>query len=64
MLRRLRASLDYLDYLLSDVKALEGEPIQEDELNSRLLRLTDLGVFNISGEFGAVDPNGLHHHLR
>ena len=21
---------DYLDYLLSDVKALEGEPIQED----------------------------------
>ena len=54
---------DYLDYLLSAVKALEGEPIQEDELNSRLLRLTDLGVFNISGEFGAVDPNGLHHDL-
>ena len=53
----------YLDYLLSDIYALEGEPIQREELFNRMLRLSDLGVFSLPGYFKTVDPNGLQQDL-
>lgn len=53
----------YLDYLLSDIYALEGEPIQREELFSRMLRLSDLGVFSLPGYFKTVAPNGLQQDL-
>lgn len=54
---------NYLDYLLTDLKELEGQPIQHAELNNQMLRLSDLGVFSLSGQFTATDPSGLNQDL-
>lgn len=53
----------YLEYLLGDVSAQEGKPIEHEELNRKLLKLTDLGIFSLSGEFSANDVHGLSHNL-
>lgn len=54
---------DYLDYLLSEVYESRDKPIKESELQSSLLRLTDLGVFDIKGTFDTVDQHGFYHDL-
>lgn len=37
--------------LFASFADLQGEPVNEDELEGQLLKLTDLGVFNLQGEF-------------
>lgn len=51
---------DYFDYLLSGVKEQYGQPINQAELESQLLKLSDLGVFNLVGGFSALDATGLY----
>lgn len=51
---------DYFDYLLSGLKAQYGQPINQAEIESQLLKLSDLGVFNLVGGFSALDATGLY----
>ena len=53
----------YLDYLLGGVKERSGAPIEHEALNNQLLKLTDLGVFSLQGQFSANDVHGLSHDL-
>ena len=53
----------YLDYLLGGVKERSGTPIEHEALNNQLLKLTDLGVFSLQGQFSANDVHGLSHDL-
>ena len=53
----------YLNYLLGGVADQVGLPIEHEKLNNQLLKLTDLGIFSLSGEFSATDVHGLHHDL-
>ena len=53
----------YLDYLLGGVEEQVGLPIEHEELNNQLLKLTDLGIFSLRGEFSATDAHGLSHDL-
>ena len=53
----------YLKYLLGGIEEQVGLPIEHEKLNNQLLKLTDLGIFSLSGEFSATDVHGLHHDL-
>ncbi len=53
----------YLDYLLGGVEEQVSLPIEHEELNNQLLKLTDLGIFSLRGEFSATDAHGLSHDL-
>lgn len=44
--------------LLAGVRSLKGEPINTFQLESSLLRLTDLGSFDITGEFSPTADSG------
>lgn len=51
---------DYFQYLLSGITASQGQPINQAELESQLLKLSDLGIFDIRGGFRALDSSGLY----
>ena len=53
----------YLKYLLGGIEEQVGLPIEHEKLNNQLLKLTDLGIFSLSGKFSATDVHGLHHDL-
>lgn len=50
----------YLNYLLSKVHDSTHKSIKQEELNNYLLRLTDLGIFHINGEFTENDEHGFN----
>ena len=51
---------DYMKYLMTDVYELEGKDIVEGELDERLLKLSDIGTFNIAGQIDNSDAAGLY----
>lgn len=59
-----RVSDDYLDYLLSDIKAQEGAPLNYEELQSRMLRLSDAGVVHLIGGVDALNEMATSRKLR
>lgn len=45
----------YMEYLLSGVKEQQGNYTDKDELDSAILKLTDLGVFNLHSHLSYTD---------
>lgn len=50
----------YIEYLMSGIKELKGQDVSADILNSRILKLADLGTFSILGEVENADLHGLY----
>lgn len=51
---------DYLNYLLGRVHDEVNHPVKQEELNNSLLRLTDLGIFHVNGQFTENDAHGFN----
>lgn len=47
-----------IEFLLAKVREFEGSKIREKDLESRLLKLSDLGIFDITGSFTPAAEDG------
>lgn len=53
----------YIQYLTSGVDDLKGQPVNTQVLESKLLKLTDLGMFNITGNFDSLNSTNVEQKL-